>query len=66
MTIKECDNILFSIQKTADKIGFEIDTNDNYVAACDIVTFADFEHRNLTKEEARIFFDLIEKIENNY
>lgn len=66
MTIKECDNILFNIQKTADKIGFEIDTNDNYITACDIVTLADFENRNLTKEEARIFFDLIEKIENSY
>lgn len=66
MTIKECDNILFDIQRTADKIGFEIDTNDNYITVCDIVTFADFENRNLTKEEARIFFNLIEKIKNDY
>lgn len=58
MKIRKADDILRDIETVADIVGFELDGNKNYTYACQLVTDADFEGRELTADEAEEFNDL--------
>ena len=57
MKIRKADEMLRDIETVADIVGFELDGNKNYTYACQLVTNADFEGRELTIDEAEEFED---------
>lgn len=57
MKIRKADEMLRDIETVADIVGFELDGNKNYTYACQLVTNADFECRELTTDEAEEFED---------
>ena len=57
MKTRKADDILMEIEAVANMVGFELETNNEYKYACQLVTNADFEGRELTADEAEDFDD---------
>lgn len=55
MKIRKADEMLRDIETVADIVGFKLDGNKNYTYACQLVTNADFEERELSADEAEDF-----------
>lgn len=65
MTIATADNYILTLEYAAEHfIPYDIDNDSTYIRACEIVTRADMEKRELKGKELKEFMQAIEAVQD--
>lgn len=62
MTIKKADSILCNLEELAQIYDYDIDSDENYKAACELVTVADWNGEDIKGFELDEFNELIKLV----
>ena len=66
-TVKYWDKKLLSLQRLADSVGYDIDSDQDYIAACACqpATFAEFcKMKHPRPEILLLFYNVVERVES--
>lgn len=62
MTIKKADSILCGLEELAQIYDYDIDSDEHYKAACELVTVADWNEKSIEGFELEEFSELIKSV----
>lgn len=62
ITIKNADKILSALENRAMIYDYDIDADTNYKAACELVTLAEWEDRNIMGYDEADFNELVKAV----
>lgn len=62
ITIKNADKILSALENRAIIYDYDIDADTNYKAACELVTLAEWEDRNINGYDETDFRELVRAV----